>query len=575
MSTPVQGRGATLRLALAVLRALVVQVLIDPVREGRLDHRQWPAGLMPLAVLAGVGYAAAAALAVFAEPIRRADVLVNSYETSSVLPATASSVLLLLVFLSLALLVTASLHGPWYLGLASLAVMAMIAAPFAVGRFGFLGLVSLVLLVALWLLRRGRRFSWWEFPAVASIVWLGTHLPWLTMENSKAFGVNSAPTLLSSVLSSLTLAAIPALLAAGGALGQVAVLAADTTVSALARSASRSAWWMILAGLLLWRVIDLAGAILDNARWLQPAALLSGMAHLALAWATVWLVLRLARRSLTVAPAQIASGLAGAFVLIGAGLSWPLLALVPGATLNAIATTIGWTELAAATGWITATVQSNLALNLLRALFGVIVIVASIPLIRKGRQGLGVGLAAFGAGTLLDLSVVLAGLDGRTTADPLCLVGPVLAILLAGWRFASRTFDGSCAWGLGTVLMVSAGYAHRDWIADPVTALLGFSGVAVLLFGLTWRVLTDGAFTNTDSRAFPRAVRVLLFLGYLLFAMCVVAYVSLARATGGSADVTPFGERGDEFLGTSLLVSALICGLSALLRRRTQVVETA
>ena len=45
--------------------------------------------------------------------------------------------------------------------------------------------------------------------------------------------------------------------------------------------------------------------------------------------------------------------------------------------------------------------------------------------------------------------------------------------------------------------------------------MLVFSAPMVILFGLTWRILTDAQFTRTGSRHFPQPTRVLLFLASL------------------------------------------------------------
>ena len=54
---------------------------------------------------------------------------------------------------------------------------------------------------------------------------------------------------------------------------------------------------------------------------------------------------------------------------------------------------------------------------------------------------------------------------------------------------------------VGAVLVV---HDLRFILDDPLSWVVGFSSVAVLLFGLTWRLLTDGEFTHADTKTLPR-----------------------------------------------------------------------
>src|SRR5699024_9042339 len=61
----------------------------------------------------------------------------------------------------------------------------------------------------------------------------------------------------------------------------------------------------------------------------------------------------------------------------------------------------------------------------------------------------------------------------------------------------------------------------RHVLENPLAAVIGFSALAAILFGVTWRVLTDGEFTHGDSRNFPQGTRVLLYLANILFVTTV------------------------------------------------------
>ena len=555
------------RVPVLVAKTVVRSVFVEPVREGRLDWRRWPPGLLPLAVLAGVGYVVAAGLALFAGPLRAVDSLVNSYESSAVVPQWSSTVLLILVTLALALITTGALHAAWYVKLMVWLAVFMVLLPSTVGPYAFLGPLTLLGLVVLFAVRWRRSFAWWEFPVATLLIWVGMQLPWLLMPEHQALGLASGPALLAGLLQTLMMLAFPALIAGGVGLAQISLLAVSSAHATLSHSLARRGWWVVAAGLLGWRGADVALGVRDGARWLQPAALVSAAAVLALAGGFVWLVLRAARRPLPGSVGDVANELGQSSLLIGVGVTWPFLVFVPGAVVSAVAAAAGWTSVASATQWFLPLLRSHAALTVLRALVGLAFVVVAVRLARRGRTALAVGFAAFAAGTTLDLVSVLGNLDVRVVAEPLCVLGAVLAVALAAWRASARRFDGYTAWGLGLVLVVCAVYPHRQVLADPVSAVLGFSGLGVLLFGLVWRVLTDGASANGDSRAFPRAARVLLFLGYAQLAIILVAHVALTRTPGGQFDVGALADRGDEFIGSAMLVAAILIGLAALVRQ--------
>jgi hypothetical protein len=68
-----------------------------------------------------------------------------------------------------------------------------------------------------------------------------------------------------------------------------------------------------------------------------------------------------------------------------------------------------------------------------------------------------------------------------------------------------------------TLLMRQTGF-----IEDPFSPVLGFTGVGMIALGLVWDALTIGFWANEDSRGLPRASRIWLYLGYILFSIAVL-----------------------------------------------------
>ena len=70
---------------------------------------------------------------------------------------------------------------------------------------------------------------------------------------------------------------------------------------------------------------------------------------------------------------------------------------------------------------------------------------------------------------------------------------------------------------------------QTDFIEDPFSPFLGFTGVGLVALGLVWDVLTIGFWANNDSRGLPRVSRIFLYLGYVLFSVAVVNWAVASR----------------------------------------------
>lgn len=68
------------------------------------------------------------------------------------------------------------------------------------------------------------------------------------------------------------------------------------------------------------------------------------------------------------------------------------------------------------------------------------------------------------------------------------------AVLLIGRRLTAAS-----AAALASGILLCVIYPHRAILDDPISALLGFSGIGAVLFGLIWRVLTEGDITQEDA----------------------------------------------------------------------------
>ena len=165
---------------------------------------------------------------------------------------------------------------------------------------------------------------------------------------------------------------------------------------------------------------------------------------------------------------------------------------------------------------------------------------------------------------------LLTGYRWALWLDPDAFVSVVtVVVLVAGlWLLARRALSRDRAVGLAAVLALAVLLSVRSVIVDPFGVLLGYGGVAFVLFGVIWDFLTGSGWANTDGRRIRQPVRVLLALGYPLLTVTIVAADALIRRPRTFSDVNAFAELGELVLGTSLLAAAVVVVLSAVRANR-------
>ena len=151
-------------------------------------------------------------------------------------------------------------------------------------------------------------------------------------------------------------------------------------------------------------------------------------------------------------------------------------------------------------------------------------------------------------------------------ADAINLVSTVLVLVAAAAAALWRVLTRQRALAYAAVLILSALFSYRDFISDPVGALLGFSGAALVLFGLTWDLLTGSGWGNGESRRFGRPTRVLLVLTNSVLTMLVLAFAAVIRDGSQTIYLDRYAELGDFVFGTALLAAAVIAGYAAAAR---------
>jgi hypothetical protein len=219
---------------------------------------------------------------------------------------------------------------------------------------------------------------------------------------------------------------------------------------------------------------------------------------------------------------------------------------------------------------IVAVLSSSTAVGVVRLSVGVVLVVVALLLARRGSRITPELIAAVGVVTVTVAVASLLGLGSWLwTSGGLTTVATVGCLALLAWYGIRRSLTERRASGLAVALLLAAFFDQRDFVSDPLGAILGFTGVAFVLFGFVWSFLTSGGYANEGSAAYPRPARVLLFLANSVFGVTVLAFTALARNPNASINLGAFAEIGDQLFGTGLLAAALLAVLWAVLFDRS------
>jgi hypothetical protein len=428
--------------------------------------------------------------------------------------------------------------------------------------------LAMAALLVLLVTRRRRGLAWWEFPLVLGLIGLVLTLCLHAFATSdRLLGFRFAPIFLDQTLGLLTFLVLPAAFAAGAAVAEIAVgLTLVATRTAQRRTAGR--WpYVVLAAV---AVIRLA----------QEGRRLSGFDPVSSGWVAVlpavglvvafaglgWVISRFAPVG-AVPVATLPDDLGRIAVPVGAAVIAMLLPVY--VFLFGFQIVVGLNPAAAPDGFDPSPLVDRLV-DGFRVVLGLLLVGLALWQARRGRGGLALVLG--GAGLMLAALGVrlLTGYRWALWLDPDALVSvvTVVALVTVLWLLARRALSRDRAVGLAAVLALAVLLSVRSLIVDPFGVLLGYGGVAFVLFGVTWDFLTGSDWANADGRRIRQPVRVLLALGYPLLTVTIVAADALIRRPRTFSDVNAFAELGELVLGTSLLAAAVVVVLSAVRANR-------
>lgn len=542
-----------------VLRDLVWLTIVQPVREGRPRAAGWPTGLAAIVATSLTLYVAVGAAVVFAGPLRSADVLVITSQGFT-LPDLGAWLCIAGAVLSLALLQTAALHLPWWVKLIALmvtvTVLLSITASLLSDPLGLLpGLLSILVLLAMVLARWRSPFAWWEFVVVTAAIGVAFFTPIATSSTLRGFNVDLRGTVAEGALGFMGSLAVPALLVAGAALAQIAVSASFAGVASslrsLPRGALRGAGVVLVVAAAAQLVAAFAGQESGVQGWLGSAACL------VLAGSLVAVVLGVARRPPSWTDLDEDSTRIN--YLIAICVVGQLLVTPPLLVLREVGRVAGPEWLFAITDGFLTVASSDRALSISRLVVAVGGLLLSLRLARRGRPWAAMFLSCLTALTTFNL-LRSFGVQSWTDNDVDQMSALLLAVLLAtaGATALTGRLTVLRSAALGSAILLCLLFPHRSILDDPVSAALGFTGLGAVLFGLVWRLLTEGDITQEGTPKWPVPARVLLYCANSLLAVSSAAYVALSRSSGSSQDIAVFADLGDFLLGTPLFLTAAI-----------------
>jgi hypothetical protein len=564
-SGSIAGRGPT-RLA-RFATGLYRQTLVDPIEQGRLRDLAWPYGLRAIVLVGYIVFVIAGLLVIFSGLIREHSTLIVS-GTGLGLPEQLVWPLVLLLSFGVASLMAAAQHGPWWLKVLGLLFTLMVMgtwslrSPSLAGWAGWpviaacLMTAMLVLVIIRW--RRG--FVWWEFAAFWALIGLGMAVGVAETREARIYGSDLNPLNLQQTAAVLGYLALPAATLAGASVAEVTVRATAAATQNAQRFARQGWPYLILVAVLCIRLVQCVWLIAQRDPVVDGLTSLLWACALVSAFALVGLVLlRLSRRRESNAVvSQLGDelgrvGFAIAAVLIAVTLPVQvflsvqvLASLEPGGVAARMSFDV--------TPLVTRVVDPS------RVLVGIVLLILAVRAARRGQASRALLLGGIGVMLVALARQLLFG--DRTPApinpDALNLVASAVVVVTLVILLLGRKLTPQRALALCGMLILSALFSYRDFISDPLGALLGFSGAALVLFGLTWDLFTGSGWANQESRRFPRPTRVLLVLTNYVLSMTVLAYAALIRDGSTTIYFDPFAQFGDLIFGTGLIAAAAV-----------------
>jgi hypothetical protein len=563
-STLSRGRSRLARFGSGLYR----QTLVEPIEQGRLRDLKWPYGLRSIVLAGYVVFVVAALLVIFSGLIREHSSLIV-FGSGLGLPEQMVWPLVLLLSFGMASLMAAAQHGPWWLKVLGLLFTLMVMGTWSLRNPSLAGWAGwpviaaglMAALLALVIIRWRRRFAWWEFALMWAMVGLAMTIGVAETREAKLYGSDLNPLNLQQTAAVLGYLALPAATLAGASVAEVTVRATVAATQNAQRFAKQGWPYLILIVVLCVRLIQCVWLIAERDPVVEGLAALLWASALVAAFAVVGLItLRLSRRQQA---APVVSELGDELGRVGFTIAAALIAVtLPVQVFLSVLQVLASLEPGGAAARLSFDITPLLTrvVDPSRVLVGVVLIILAVRAARRGRSSLALILACIGVMLVALARQLLFG--DRTPApinpDALNLVASAVVVVAVAILLLRRSLTPQRALAFSGMLILSALFSYRDFISDPLGGLLGFSGAALVLFGLTWDLFTGSGWANAESRGFSRPTRVLLVLTNYVLSMTVLAYAALIRDGSTTIYFDPFAQLGDLIFGTGLVAAAAV-----------------
>src|SRR5215203_881225 len=548
--------------------ALYRQTLVDPIEQGRLRDLDWPYGLRSIVLVGYLIFVIAGLMVIFSGLVREHSTLTVS-GTGLALPEQMVWPLVLLLSFGVASLMAAAQHGPWWLKVLGLLFTLMVIGTWSLRNPSLAGWAGwpviaaglMAALLVLVIIRWRRRFAWWEFALMWALVGLAMTIGVAETREAKVYGSDLNPLNLQQTAAVLGYLALPAATLAGASVAEVTVRATVAATQNAQRFAKQGWPYLILIVVLCVRLIQCVWLIAERDPVVEGLAALLWASALVAAFAVVGLImLRLSRRPQAT---PVVSELGDELGRVGFTIAAALIAVtLPVQVFLSVLQVLASLEPGGAAARLSFDITPLLTrvVDPSRVLVGVVLIILAVRAARRGRSSRALVLACIGVMLVALARQLLFG--DRTPApinpDALNLVASAVVVVAVAILLLRRSLTPQRALAFSGMLILSALFSYRDFISDPLGALLGFSGAALVLFGLTWDLFTGSGWANAESRHFSRPTRVLLVLTNYVLSMTVLAYAALIRDGSTTIYFDPFAQLGDLIFGTGLVAAAAV-----------------
>ena len=563
-STLSRGRSRLARFGSGLYR----QTLVEPIEQGRLRDLEWPYGLRSIVLAGYVVFVVAALLVIFSGLIREHSSLIV-FGSGLGLPEQMVWPLVLLLSFGMASLMAATQHGPWWLKVLGLLFTLMVMGTWSLRNPSLAGWAGwpviaaglMAALLVLVIIRWRRRFAWWEFALMWALVGLAMTIGVAETREAKVYGSDLNPLNLQQTAAVLGYLALPAATLAGASVAEVTVRATVAATQNAQRFAKQGWPYLILIVVLCVRLIQCVWLIAERDPVVEGLAALLWASALVAAFAVVGLImLRLSRRPQAT---PVVSELGDELGRVGFTIAAALIAVtLPVQVFLSVLQVLASLEPGGAAARLSFDITPLLTrvVDPSRVLVGVVLIILAVRAARRGRSSRALVLACIGVMLVALARQLLFG--DRTPApinpDALNLVASAVVVVAVAILLLRRSLTPQRALAFSGMLILSALFSYRDFISDPLGALLGFAGAALVLFGLTWDLFTGSGWANAESRRFSRPTRVLLVLTNYVLSMTVLAYAALIRDGSTTIYFDPFAQLGDLIFGTGLVAAAAV-----------------